>query len=184
MIKNKIIEYKKKSNIDDEKIVNYNCFCSNRFNCVEKILYILPCCHIVHEICFNNYILKLQYKKLNFNNVNNSNELHLDCPFCKNKIEKILTEYKINSKKKYNQYKIDIHSIRLDNSAVINYMLLPLSIVKFTSIMNKLINASTEEDLISLIENVILSFNIKINMFQNIYKSLQLVLLSWQNNYL
>jgi len=175
--KNKIISYKKKSMLDKSNnqniIVNYNCFCSKVFLAGEKLLYVLPCCHIIHENCFNNYILKHQYKKLftgqNVDIKNNINETtnYLKCPFCQNNITTVLTEYKINSKKKYHQYKIDIKSIKLDNSASINYMILPLSIVKFTSFMNKLIIANTERDLLNTIEYVFSSFNIKINIIDN-----------------
>ena len=79
-------------------IVNYSCFCSKCFFSNEKILYILPCCHIVHENCFNNYILKCQYKNFVVK-INNSN-ISLSCPQCNNGIKTVLTEYKINSKKK------------------------------------------------------------------------------------
>lgn len=92
---------------------------------------------------------------------------HLKCPFCQNRINTVLTEYKINSKKKYNQYRIDIKSVKIDNSASINYMILPLSIVKFTSFMNKLIIANTENDLLNTIEYVFTSFNVKINIIDN-----------------
>ena len=172
-----------KSN-DQNIIVNYNCFCSKSFFYADKLLYVLPCCHIIHETCFNDYILKYQYKKLlnnknidslvsiNNNDINNnSTKSHYDnnlkCPFCKNNITTVLTEFKINSKKKYNQYKIDIKSVKIDNSASINYMILPLSVVKFTSLMNKLIIANTEKDLLNTIEYIFSSFNIKINIIDN-----------------
>lgn len=176
--KKNIISYKKNNILDKANdqniIVNYSCFCSKVFYAGEKVLYVLPCCHIIHENCFNNYILKHQYKKL-FGvqntklNINNTN--YLKCPFCQNNISTILTEYKINSKKKYYQYKIDIKSIKLDNSASINYMILPLSIVKFTSFMNKLIIANTETDLLNTIEYVFSSFNFKINIIDNTRKN-------------
>jgi len=174
-----------KSN-DQNIIVNYNCFCSKSFYSGDKLLYVLPCCHIIHENCFNDYILKYQYKKLfnsknigspisintNNNSINSINSINsydnmLKCPFCKNNITTVLTEYKINSKKKYHQYKIDIKSVKIDNSASINYMILPLSIIKFTSLMNKLIIANTEKDLLNTIEYVFSSFNIKINIIDN-----------------
>jgi len=172
--KNEIL---KKSN-DKNIIVNYNCYCSKSFYTADRVLYILPCCHIIHEHCFNDYILKYQYKKLfntkNINNINqndndNNNKInnHLECPFCQNRITTVLTEYKINSKKKYNQYKIDIKSVKIDNTASINYMILPLSIVKFTSLMNKLIIVNSEKDLLNTIEYVLSSFNIKINIIDN-----------------
>ena len=164
-----------KSN-DKNIIVNYNCFCSKSFYYNDKILYILPCCHMVHEHCFNDYILKQEYKKLfgnkniNFENKNLINNF-LKCPLCENNITTVLTEFKINSKKKYLQYKIDIKSVKIDNSAHINYMILPLSIVKFTSLMNKLIIASTENDLLNTIEYIFSSLNVKINIIDNTNKN-------------
>lgn len=173
---NKIFSYTKNKILDESNdkniVVNYSCFCSKIFLNNEKILYVLPCCHIIHENCFNNYILKYQYKNL-VSKTNDTNPLNnnLKCPFCKNNISSVLTEYKINSKKKYHQYKIDVKSIRIDNSSAINYMILPLSIVKFTSFMNKLILANTEKDLLNTIEYIFSSFNFKINIIDNTHNN-------------
>lgn len=190
-----IISYSKNSifekSLCKDIIVNYNCFCSKIFCHDQKLLYILPCCHIVHENCFNEYLLKYQYKKLfscknshntdkNINTNKNTNIFtekkiskkdFLECPFCQNQIITVLTEYKINSKKKYHQYKIDIKSIKLDNSASINYMLLPLSLIKFTTFMNKLIIANTEKDLLNTIEYMFSCLNFKINIIDNTSKN-------------
>ena len=149
--------------IGNDKKVNYSCFCNKFFYCNEKILYVIPCCHIIHETCFNNYILKKQYKIFEKKN----NNLSLDCPFCKETIKSVLSEYKINSKKKYNQYKIDIKSIRIDNSAPINYMILPVGILKLTSFMNKLILVNSTNELLSTVELIIKDLNIKINIIDN-----------------
>lgn len=159
----------KKSN-DENIFVNYNCFCSKTFCAIDRVLYILPCCHIIHEQCFNEYILKYNYKKLfshKNNEMNDSYNNFLKCPLCQTNIMTVLTECKINSKKKYNQYKIDIKSVKIDNTASINYMILPLSIVKFTSFMNKLIIANTEKDILNTIEYILSSFNVKINIIDN-----------------
>ena len=179
---NKFIPYSKnltlKKSNDQNIIVNYSCFCSKPFYASDKILYILPCCHMTHEQCFNDYILKFEYDKLinnknvntNFcvnNKTNNSSSNCLKCPFCNNNITTVLNEFKINSKKKYNQYKIDIKSVRIDNSASINYMILPLSLVKFTSIINKLIIANSIEDLLNWAEHIFTSLNFKINIIDN-----------------
>ena len=94
-----IIEYNKnnKNNYNNtDTIVNYSCFCSKCFNTYEKVLYILPCCHIVHENCFNNYILKCQYKKFYINSINENNKICLNCPQCNIVIGTVLSEYKIN----------------------------------------------------------------------------------------
>lgn len=148
---------------NENTIVNYTCFCSKCFYNNEKILYILPCCHIVHENCFNEYILKCQYKKFDKNDIYKLDN-NLACPHCNLSIKSVLNEYKINSKKKYNQYRIDIKSLRVDNSSEINYMSLPLSVVKFSSLMNKLILVNTDNELLETIKYALKIFNIKINI--------------------
>ena len=177
----KIIYLNKKIiNDNNEKIVNYLCYCKKYFSTLENILYIVPCNHVIHESCFNNYILKTQYENLNkisskhekiLETSENVSKYSLKCPFCQKNIKSVLTEYKINSKKKYSQYKIDIKSLRMDNSASINYMILPLSIIKFTSLINKLILVNSEKDLFSTIEYVLKAFNIKINIIDNTNKN-------------
>jgi hypothetical protein len=166
-IHNNIIEYK---NIDPAKnkdiIVNYSCFCGKYFIANEKMLYILPCCHMVHEKCFNDYIIKCEYKKLGIQNKCEKIS-KLNCPFCNCKVNTVLNENKINMKKKYNQYRIDLKSVRIDNSAQINYMILPLSLVKLTSLMNKLILVNTEQELLNTIEYLFNVLNIKINIIDN-----------------
>ena len=189
-----ILSHKKNSILDksnDQNIViNCRCFCEKSFFVVEKILYVLPCCHIIHEKCFNNYILNQQYKKLfNTQNININKKItdtnnFLKCPLCQTNIITVLTENKINLKKKYLQYKIDIKSIRLDNSATINYMILPLSIIKFTSFINKLLIANTERDLVNTIEYIFSSFNFKINIIDNTNKNPIIVKdnkITWKN---
>lgn len=169
-----IVKYTKNdlNNINNSNtIVNYSCFCSKCFYTIDKILYILPCCHLVHEKCFNDYILKCQYKKFDLNKLNQQYQVHLNCPQCNKIIETVLSENKINMKKKYYQYKIDLKSVRIDNSANINYMTLPLSIVKFTTFMNKLISVYTDKELISTIEYALNSFNVKINIIDNTNKN-------------
>ena len=157
--------------ITENKIVNYSCFCKNNFNYTDKVLYIIPCCHIIHETCLNNYILKNYYTKLN-KIPDNKKDLKLNCPFCKEKIKNILIENKINSSKnKYEQYKIDIKSIKLNNTALINYMILPLSMIKFTSLINKLVLVNNEKELLSTIEYLLTAFNIKINIIDNTKKN-------------
>ncbi len=161
-------------------IVNCVCFCSECFNSNDKLLYILPCCHIIHENCFNDYILKSQYEKFYTGNLksvsnneiinqehNSNSKNHLNCPYCNTIIKTVLSEYKINSKKKYSQYKTDLKSLKIDNSASINYMTLPLGMVKLTSLMNKLISVNAYSELLSTIEYLLSSLNIKINIIDN-----------------
>ena len=95
------------NNLNKDTIVNYSCFCSKCFYANEKLLYILPCCHIVHENCFNNYIIKTQYKNLNIHN--NSNNIKsfflLNCPFCMIKIKTVLSD-EINETNEINEITI------------------------------------------------------------------------------
>ncbi len=166
----KIIEYNKNNLNNSNTIVNYSCYCTKCFNANEKVLYILPCCHIVHENCFNNYILKCQYKNFDIK-FDNTKNISLACPQCNGTIKTVLSEYKINTKKKYHQYKIDVKSIKIDNSSIINYMTLPFSIVKFTTLVNKLLLVNSEKELLSTIEYALGTFNIKINVIDNTIKN-------------
>ena len=160
---NRIVKIDKK--INDDIIVNCVCFCKKYFLYCEKLLYILPCCHIIHETCFNKHILDKQY-----NNITNSTLL-LECPFCNGKISSILNENKIKKNRRYNQYYIDIKSVKIFNGGYINYMSLPLSIVKFTSLINKLILIENQSEIIDVLEYVFNSFNIKINIIDNTVKN-------------
>ena len=170
----KLINYTKNNNShDDNIIVNYSCYCGKYFKNIEKLLYILPCCHIVHENCFNKYLIQLQYTKFkkNENLLLNINDFDLICPQCNNKIKTILNEKKIFSKSKYNKYSIDLKSVKLDNSASINYLLLPIKLLNFTSILNKVVLSKTQVDIIECIEYVFKAFNIKINIIDNTKKN-------------
>ncbi len=145
---------------DDDRIVNYVCFCKKNFKVGSPILYGLPCCHMFHEKCFNKYILENQLKTNDKKNL-------LDCPICNEKIETVLNENKINSKDKYIQYKNDILSVKLDNSAEINYVTLPISIVKLTSMVNKTILIENQKQFINTLEYILKGMNIKINIIDN-----------------
>lgn len=164
-LNNNIIELKK--NQDDGIVVNYTCPCKKNFYLNQKILYVLPCCHMIHETCFNKFILDTQYENL----YKNKNNLALNCPMCSGKISCVLTEDKIKSKLKYRQYLSDIKSVRLDTSATINYMILPFSLVKFTSFINKCILVESKEQIVECIEFLFQSFGIKINIIDNTKKN-------------
>lgn len=142
-----------------EKVVNFTCYCKKYFKSDEKILYILPCCHMIHEQCFNTYITQKGYSKIMSDK--------LSCPYCLNNIETILHENKIMSNRKYIQYKNNIKSVKLDTSASINYLSLPMSIIKMTTFMNKLLLVNTDEDLINTVEYLIKILNIKLNIIDN-----------------
>jgi 1-acyl-sn-glycerol-3-phosphate acyltransferase len=151
----------------DDKIVNYTCVCKKNFYTKQKLLYILPCCHVIHETCFNKYILDSQYEKLYKNN----NNLNLNCPMCSNQISSVLTEEKIKSKSKYKQYQIDLKSLKIDTSALVNYVSLPFSMIKLTSFINKLILVENHEQIVDCIDFLLQSFGIKINVIDNTKKN-------------
>ena len=148
-------------------IVNYTCFCNKFFYKNDEIILIYPCCHIVHLTCFNKYLLDIQYTKLNNINQNMIDNNYLKCPECKIKIKKVITEKQIMLKNKYKQEKIDIKSIRLLHNSNINYMTLPINIIKLNSIINKLINSSTMTDLLNTADLFFKSFNFKLNIIDN-----------------
>jgi 1-acyl-sn-glycerol-3-phosphate acyltransferase len=158
---NNIIELKKSN--ESDIVVNYSCVCKKIFLSYEKILYVLPCCHMIHETCFNKFILDKQYENLS----KNKNNMCLNCPMCSNKISCVLTEEKIKSKLKYRQYHIDLKSIRFDTSAVVNYMVLPFALVKLTSVINKIVLIENYDQIIDCIEFLFQSFGIKINIIDN-----------------
>jgi 1-acyl-sn-glycerol-3-phosphate acyltransferase len=167
----RIVKIKKKAPSVVDTTVNYTCHCGKYFYARENILYILPCCHLVHETCFNKYLIQMQYENLNPVKNSHAEKTDLTCPFCKNNIKSILNEKKIKSKEIYNQYRIDMQSVKLDNSANINFMMLPLSIVKFTSLINKLILVNSTNDLFNTIEYMLRAFNFKINIIDNTDKN-------------
>lgn len=163
----------KKNKIDDDLIyVNYSCYCKKYFMNNNKILYILPCCHMIHDTCFNKHILQVQYKNL-CQNKNSSITIDnmIKCPQCKNPIERVLNEKIIFNKSKYKKYSIDVKTVKLDNSGTINYLLLPLRLINITSLINKFLLAKTELDIMSTINDLFTSLNFKINIIDNTEKN-------------
>jgi 1-acyl-sn-glycerol-3-phosphate acyltransferase len=152
-----------KSNLDEKIILNSMCYCKNYFYDKEKISLIYPCNHFVHEKCINDYV----YLKIKVSKNKNLCLNVLDCPFCKTPITSVITDTKIKKNKKLLQYKTDLESLRMDVSGFINYPLLPMSIVKFGSFMNKLISSHTENDLLDTAEIFFKCCNIKINVIDN-----------------
>jgi hypothetical protein len=75
----------------------------------------------------------------------------MKCPECKKSINKILSEKKIVSNKKFKQEQIDIKSIKtINNNVKINYALLPINLIKFISVINKLIISTSKTDIVEL----------------------------------
>lgn len=147
--------------------VNYNCYCNKCFLINEKILYILPCNHIVHETCFNKYLLENQYNILKHELSVKKEKPKTNCPICKTNIKQIITEKKINSKSKYSQYRINLRSIRLKNSGSINYISLPFGILNVNTFINKLILSKNKSDILNAVEVFIRGCNLKINIIDN-----------------
>ena len=121
----------------------------------------LPCCHMVHEKCMNNFILKTKKK-----------DFKLKCPMCKTNIDEIITENNAKFNKKYKQICIDMKSVKLnDTESDINYLYIPMSIVKFTTIVNTLLAINSTEEFNNIVNYVINACNIKINVVNNMKKN-------------
>jgi 1-acyl-sn-glycerol-3-phosphate acyltransferase len=142
-------------------VMNSMCFCKDYFYNKNKISLVLPCSHFVHEQCINNYIFQKVQKNKNLSTG------QIECPICKIPLENVISETKIKNNKKFCQYNADLESIRISNSGFINYSLLPVSIIKFASFMNKLIISQTENDLLDTAEIFFKTCNIKINVIDN-----------------
>ena len=139
--------------------VNCVCYCNIYYKHGDIILFILPCNHIVHQHCFNEYLIK----SLGSHNT-------IKCPLCDNNISLILNETQL-CKKKYKQQLIDIKSVKSDASIGINYLTLPLFTLKLTTFMNKLLSINTKNDILSSLEYVLRILNIKINIIDNTKKN-------------
>ncbi len=144
--------------ISDNIIVNFICTCKKHFKMGDNILYVLPCSHMFHDKCFNQFVISKQLGSI-------SNEL--SCPLCNNKIKIVLDEKKIFSKPKYLKYQNDITSVKLNSSAIINYMILPVNLVKFTTFINKAFLVETTQELLDTLEHLFEILNIKINIIDN-----------------
>ena len=122
---------KKKDNICLTSDINYACICNKIINNQSKVITLYPCSHMLHTTCYKNE--------------------NKTCPFCNEVIEKIIHEddlYNQGNDKIYRQMIINLESIRLDSSkSVINYHLLPINIIKFTSYINMLLLAKDETDI-------------------------------------
>ena len=150
LLNNKKTSSEDKINYDDA-LVNYVCYCNNYFYNTTKIVVLLPCNHLMHEKCISYFLINNKKK----------------CPLCNIPFTKILTENRLSSPK-YHQNIIDIKSIRLsENTCSINYYTLPFAMVKFTSIMNKMLTARSHEEIFSMVEYFFRLFNIKINLIDN-----------------
>ena len=186
---NNICKHKLSNNIqkinENDIVINYVCFCKKYFYINEKIIFILPCCHIIHQSCFNKHIIDNQYNLLNSNKTKENN-LDLYCPDCNIKINSVLSEKKINSKKKYKKYQNDIKAIRIQNGGYINYLTVPLGLIKLTTFVNKLLIINNESDLLNCIEFIIKIFNVKINIIDNTKNNPIMIknnTVSWEKNY-
>jgi len=155
-----------KKSLNKDIIVNYTCFCKKYFFNNQKLIYLLPCCHIIHETCFHNFIIKNNYMS-----INNNQDIKIICPFCNMSIFKVLTENKIKFKKKYHQFKIDMQSVKIDTSLHVNYINLPSGIFTLNTIINKLLVSTTMNDIINCIEILFKTLNIKLNIIDNTIKN-------------
>lgn len=155
---------KKKLTINDydankDLVINNMCFCKTYFSYnKEKISLLLPCNHFAHERCINEKV---------YTNALTTKNLKLDCPICNQPIEDIISEKKIFRNKKLIQYKVDLESLKINDYGDLNYVLLPMAMLKLNSFLNKLIISETESDLLDTLELFLRSANIKINIIDN-----------------
>jgi hypothetical protein len=150
-----ITKIKKKSECLTNDI-NYACICNKYLKNNLKVVILYPCSHILHSTCYK--------------------EKRKTCPICNEKIEKIIHEddlYKQdNNDKVYRQMIINLESIRLDSTkSVINYHLLPINIIKFTSYINKLLLATDEADVVNSTDFLFNLINMKINVIDNTHNN-------------
>jgi 1-acyl-sn-glycerol-3-phosphate acyltransferase len=150
-----------KNDINQDIIINNMCFCKTYFSYnKEKISLLLPCSHFVHEKCINEYLYS---NILIIKNLLNK----LECPICKMPVDDIVSEKKIRRNKKLIQYKTDLDSVKLYDSGDFSYVMIPLTILKLNTFLNKLIISETEKDLLDALEIFLRSANIKINIIDN-----------------
>lgn len=161
----KTIKNTEKSDIS----INHYCLCKDYFRDNHNIIILMPCCHILHEECYGNFL-----KKGNINFVSSSKK-SLKCPYCDKNITNAIDESMLNHKfavKNYKQLRIDIRALKLNQSEVpINYTNLPLSMIKLSSIINKLLSAKSKSDLISTLDSVISCCNMKLRIIDNTHKN-------------
>jgi 1-acyl-sn-glycerol-3-phosphate acyltransferase len=123
--------------------VNYYCTCKKKYNQNDKIYFILPCSHLFHEGCIQN---------------------KTNCPICKCKIKKILSEEKIFSSSKYLNYQNDIRTVKTKNTGFVNYKILPIGILNLTAFFNKACLIENQEQFINTLEFLLRIINVKINI--------------------
>lgn len=145
-------------------MTNLVCGCKKNFYSNEIIMMLLPCEHFMHETCV--YKMIKQNKK--------------KCIICNIEFTDIIHEHVIQRKAIYKQNKIDLLSLRLSNNCDINYMKLPLAMVKFNALMNKMLVSQTNQELNDTLEHILNMCNIKINIIDNtknnpiVYKNKQI----------
>lgn len=150
-----------KNDLNSELIINNMCFCKTYFTYnSDKISLLLPCSHFVHEKCINELLYS---NVLIIKNLLNK----FECPICKTHVENIVSEKQIRKDKKLIQYKTDLESVKLYDSGDLSYIMLPLTIFKLNTFLNKLIIAETETDLLDTLEIFLRSAQIKINIIDN-----------------
>ncbi|AYV80357.1 MAG: lysophospholipid acyltransferase [Gaeavirus sp.] len=149
--------------IESKIVINSRCHCKKYFMNTENIRLIYPCSHFMHDQCINDLLtsnIKLKRK----------HDL-IKCPICQADISMILTEDQIQNNKKYLQYKTDLNSIKLTPTGSINPLRLPYGILNFTGFMNKLILAQSKTDIINVIDCLLKTLNVKINVIDNTQNS-------------
>ena len=149
---------------DNNIIVNFFCICKRKNKVNDKFKVVLPCCHIFHDNCLNNYC---NNSKSFTNEKNVFNYERFRCPLCQTQIKKVLDEKKIFRNKKYSEIQKDLITVRMNNTGYIDYLSLPFKIMSFVGFINYLIQSKYTQEFISSAECLLKICNVKINLINN-----------------
>jgi len=137
--------------------INIMCSCKNRFYEHEKILFVLPCSHIVHEKCMSYNILRAKNKYTK-----------LICPYCKMNVTEIINEDDAKNNKKYEQIDIDLKSSKITCNGKINYINIPYYFIKLSHLINTTLMIHTKNDMRHYVNTIMNTFKIKITVINNL----------------
>ena len=176
-----IINKNNNASNDVSNDVNYACICNKYLKKNLKVVILYPCSHILHSTCYvktnkkcpfcNAQIKRVIHEDYLYTKINDTCEGGRVCGCnsggcnsggcnsggCKNSDNKI-----------FKQMIINLESTRLDSStSFINYNILPINVIKFTTFINKLLLATKETDLINCLDYLFYFTNVKINVIDN-----------------
>lgn len=153
-----------------DQSINTYCKCGDYFRDEHEVVGLLPCQHVMHLFCYEKYLKDWSIK--NFQKKNNGK---MKCKICNEEINDVIYEDMFNKKSiksKYEQLMIDINTIKLnENETKLNMSNMLIAVIKLTSILNKLLNSKTKEDIISTTESLMSCTNIRLKIIDNTEKN-------------